>query len=64
MSIAVPFAIRKALAAAREEIGIPSTKWFQIGEYNILGFRYTITYMKDFMVDERLPIHANDAYTP
>lgn len=33
MSIVIPFAIREAIAAARQENGIPTTEWFDIGSY-------------------------------
>ncbi|XP_075976855.1 uncharacterized protein LOC142977053 [Anticarsia gemmatalis] len=52
MTISIPIAIREAIVAARQEVGIPSTKWFNInGPYtteeiclacqtNIRDFRY------------------------
>ncbi|CAG9582950.1 unnamed protein product [Danaus chrysippus] len=33
MAIVIPFAIRGAIASAREETGIPITEWFQIGDF-------------------------------
>ncbi|OWR53382.1 aldehyde oxidase 2 [Danaus plexippus plexippus] len=33
MAIVIPFAMRGAIASAREETGIPKTEWFQIGDF-------------------------------
>lgn len=32
MAVAIPFAIREAITAARLESGIPTTSWFNIGK--------------------------------
>ncbi|XP_047533953.1 xanthine dehydrogenase 1-like isoform X2 [Vanessa atalanta] len=41
MGIVIPFAMRAAIAAAREEAGIPKTQWFQIdGPYTVDKITY------------------------
>ncbi|XP_047533955.1 xanthine dehydrogenase 1-like [Vanessa atalanta] len=41
MGIVIPFAMRAAIAAAREEAGIPKTQWFQIdGPYTVDKIAY------------------------
>lgn len=47
MSIVVPFAIRNAIAAARQEVGIPTTDWFQLGM--CAKFRSNISMMVSLM---------------
>lgn len=36
LSVVIPFAIREAIAHARQESGIPTTEWFDIRKYIII----------------------------